>query len=236
MFVNLDADTAKELVIGGVGPIRHGSMFALDYVADTSWRVMWADSSLRSSPLWVNSGMLNGQFVVAGANVWTSGMDTLYGELHAYLPTGVKKGVWRKDSAGIHDFKLVDIDNDGRTNLVFAHVGGYISHFLADYESDTVTAGIDPSPDAPREFQLFQNYPNPFNAMTTIGFAVSGKQKVAIRVYDLLGRLVSTLLGEEVPAGKHSVVWDASRQSSGTYFYRLETASATMMKNMHLVK
>lgn len=236
MFVNLDSDTAMEFVSGAPGPIGHGSMFALDYVSDTTWRVMWADSSLRNSPLWVNAGMLSGRSVVAGANTYEPNADTTRSWLNVYTTSGERIGVWFRDSAGIQQFHLFDIDRDGKTNLIFALVGAYPFRFLVDYETDTVVVGVNDQEAIPERMELFQNFPNPFNPSTRIRFYLSKREKVNLSIYDVLGRVVTTLLNEEKEVGKHEVQWDASRYSSGVYIYRLETASGMLVRKMILEK
>jgi len=78
----------------------------------------------------------------------------------------------------------------------------------------------------PRTYALFQNHPNPFNARTMISYQLAQEGKVTLRVYNLAGQLVRTLLDEKVQAGQHSVIWDGrddsgQEVSSGVYFYRL---------------
>jgi hypothetical protein len=234
MFVNLDVDTTMEFVSGAPGPIGQGSIFALKYQHDTTWSVMWADSSLRNSPLWVNSGWLNGRFVVAGANTWAPA-DSLYSELHAYMPQGYGVGVWHRDSLSIQDFHLLDVDNDGRTNLIFAQIASY-NHRLADYESDTVVVAVDPLSDLPWEFELLQNYPNPFNPSTTIEFELPAAAIVHLHVYDVLGRQVATVAEGVRAAGTHRVTWDAAGLSGGVYFSRMQVGDFTSIKKMVLMK
>jgi hypothetical protein len=83
---------------------------------------------------------------------------------------------------------------------------------------------------------LSQNYPNPFNPATTITFALPKAENVRLVVYDISGRAVATLVNETKQAGIYEVPLDASRFSSGVYFYRLETSSFTGTKKMLLVK
>lgn len=72
------------------------------------------------------------------------------------------------------------------------------------------------------DFALYQNYPNPFNPSTRIKYQISGISQVSLKVYDLLGRKVATLVNEEKPAGTYEVTFDASRFASGVYFYQLK--------------
>jgi photosystem II stability/assembly factor-like uncharacterized protein len=83
---------------------------------------------------------------------------------------------------------------------------------------------------------LEQNYPNPFNPITTIAFTLPSKSFVTLKVYDLLGREVSTLVDEELSAGKYLRQWNASNFSSGVYFYQLQTGSFTETKKLFLLK
>ena len=81
-----------------------------------------------------------------------------------------------------------------------------------------------PGPAAPAQFALERNYPNPFNPSTVIGYRVPVGARVALRVYDLLGREVATLIDAVVPAGAHTAAWIPSGCASGVYFARM-TAS-----------
>jgi len=77
------------------------------------------------------------------------------------------------------------------------------------------------STDLPTHYIMSQNYPNPFNPATTITFALPVKSFVSLKIFDALGREVTTLLNEELLAGTYSKQWDASGLPSGVYFYRL---------------
>ncbi|UCC78990.1 MAG: T9SS type A sorting domain-containing protein [Candidatus Zixiibacteriota bacterium] len=102
---------------------------------------------------------------------------------------------------------------------------------------DSLITGIGDAPSPlPKKFLLLQNYPNPFNATTTVKYALADAGPVRIDIYDLLGRLVETLVDEEKQAGQHQAVWDASGYSSGIYFYRLEAGNFTQTRKMILLK
>ena len=93
----------------------------------------------------------------------------------------------------------------------------------------------------PTEFSVSQNYPNPFNASATISYALPTDGKVTIKIYNILGQKVVTLLDEEKPAGYHTVVWNGtddqgSSVSTGVYFYRVEFGKYTQVKRMALIK
>ena len=99
-----------------------------------------------------------------------------------------------------------------------------------------VSAAMEADGDVPNSFELAQNYPNPFNPSTTITFALPTASNVNLRVYNLLGQEVITLLDGAKEAGFHSIDFDASELASGVYFYRIETDNNVETKKMMLVK
>ncbi len=88
----------------------------------------------------------------------------------------------------------------------------------------------------PTEYGLDQNYPNPFNPSTTISYQLPEKNHVSLKVYDILGNLVSTLVDQDMEAGYYSANWDASRLASGIYIYRVISGSFVSTKKMILMK
>ena len=91
---------------------------------------------------------------------------------------------------------------------------------------NTAVVGVDDNAIIPEEFALYQNYPNPFNPSTNLSFVISQWSVVTLKIYDLLGREVATLVNEEKPAGHYKVTFDASRLASGVYFYQLRATPA----------
>jgi len=103
--------------------------------------------------------------------------------------------------------------------------------------------GEDPSADAlPRQTVLHQNVPNPFNPVTEIRFDLSQGGRVSLLIYDVAGRLVRTLLDQDLSAGRnHSAVWngldDHDRSvASGVYFYRLDAGDKLLTRKMVVMK
>jgi hypothetical protein len=104
------------------------------------------------------------------------------------------------------------------------------------YGSDVVTS-VAPGPLGgviPAEFRLDQNYPNPFNPSTVIGFQLSKSSQLSLIVYNILGERVATLVDGLTPPGEHQVRFDASRFSSGVYFYRL-TADGVLLSTRKMM-
>ncbi len=100
---------------------------------------------------------------------------------------------------------------------------------------------VEVSVNSPVEFSLAQNYPNPFNPGTKINYALKVDSKVTLKVFDVLGQEVVTLLNENIAAGPHNVTFDASKLNSGVYLYKIEAngvdgSSFTSVKKMILTK
>ena len=88
----------------------------------------------------------------------------------------------------------------------------------------------------PSEYQLEQNYPNPFNPTTKIRFSLSNSSIVSLKVYNMLGEEIATLVNQELAVGLHTVSFDASALASGMYFYTLNVGEFSSTKKMMLIK
>lgn len=128
-------------------------------------------------------------------------------------------------SPGFYNYRIKQIDYDG-------------SYKYYDLEG---TVEIS----SPIGFELAQNYPNPFNPSTTINFSIPQKSNVTLKVYDVLGNEVRTLLDEEIEAGYHQIEFDANSHSglsgisglpSGIYFYKLQAGKFSETKKMIMIK
>ncbi len=99
-----------------------------------------------------------------------------------------------------------------------------------------ITSVEEVAGEIPDEIWLGSNYPNPFNPTTTFEYALGTTSPVTVRVFDTLGRLVATLVDGVQQAATYQVTFDASRLSSGVYFYRLETPTRSLVQQMLLLK
>jgi hypothetical protein len=88
----------------------------------------------------------------------------------------------------------------------------------------------------PKVFSLQQNYPNPFNPSTSISFSLPFKSFVSLKVFDVIGRQVATLVFKELPTGNHTEQWNAQGMPSGVYFYRLQAGAFTQTKKLVLLR
>jgi hypothetical protein len=88
----------------------------------------------------------------------------------------------------------------------------------------------------PDEYQLLQNYPNPFNAVTKIDYALPVPGNVTLNIYNTLGKEIFNLVSEEMPAGRHSVKWDASGFAGGMYLCRIQAGNFIKTRKLVLMK
>ena len=108
-------------------------------------------------------------------------------------------------------------------------------NFFKNYKLAVPTTVIDYIQN-PIKFALFQNYPNPFNPCTKISWQSPVSSRQTLKVYDILGNEVTTLVDKEMEAGFHSVDFNASELPSGVYLYRLLSGSFVETKKMLLLR
>lgn len=126
-------------------------------------------------------------------------------------------------------------DIDGNTP-VFAYIGGYLVNVYFDNFNWVPTGVNETSGSIPENYSLEQNYPNPFNPNTIIEYSIPENSFVSLKIYNVLGKEVSTLMNEEKNAGTYEVNFNASALSSGVYFYKLEAGNFVQTRKMILMK
>jgi len=103
--------------------------------------------------------------------------------------------------------------------------------------TDTIMTAIkENKKEHPENFTLYQNYPNPFNPRTTIGYSLKTDSRVLLKIYDINGREIKTLLDERQSAGEHKVSFDAADLPSAIYFYRIQLENRSQVRRMVLIK
>jgi len=128
-----------------------------------------------------------------------------------------------------------DLTFHAPTRTLLASTHGRSSHLI----DLTFLVSVEPAAaETPSGFSLAQNYPNPFNPETAMSFVVpvGTRLAVSLRVYDLLGREIATIVNEELAPGTYTRKWDAARQASGVYFYRLSAPGFDQTKKLVVAK
>jgi hypothetical protein len=132
---------------------------------------------------------------------------------------------------GKYPFTIPMLSNASAT----VYLGGADPSYV-ELPMEGVPLGLSPLADVPFEARLFQNYPNPFNMNSEIRYRVSGFDQVQIAVFDLLGRVVATLVDERKGPGEYTLHFDAGQLASGTYLYRLKAGSSVLTRKMILIR
>jgi len=108
--------------------------------------------------------------------------------------------------------------------------------FIKSFWFQYPLSNIDNIEERPDKFILYNAYPNPFNPFTTIEYSIPERNQIVLKVFDFLGKEIVTLVNEEKPAGKYSVLFDARYLSSGVYFYKIIIGNYSITKKLLLVK
>ena len=131
----------------------------------------------------------------------------------------------------ISDVTEISIQMDGQWN--YYDRSGLDNFSINPFSSDVKPYLIDSHPS---KYKLDQNYPNPFNPTTRIRFSISELSFVKLKVYDIVGNEIETLVNQEKPAGSYEVQFSAVDLPSGVYFYRIQTGGFIDTKKMILLK
>lgn len=170
-------------------------------------------------------GTGNIQTVTSIGSTWYAGRGLI-----VYKSTN-NGGAWtteRTEAAGTQYHMLPS--RTGSPYLYSVRSNGSVSKFGGPF------TGISPVTTVADNYSLSQNYPNPFNPTTNIKFAIPQSGLVTLKIYNMLGKEVSTLVSSNLSAGTYSYDFNASNLASGVYFYKLETANFSEVKKMSLIK
>jgi len=183
-----------------------------------------------------------------GAESWTKLVDTLTGgavdcsftnESTGYLIASSNK-IYKTTDAGLNfNIQIIPFSSEGFSQIKFIdeHTGYVVgTPGLIMKTTSGGTTFINYFGEIPLKFGLDQNFPNPFNPSTSINFQVPKKSLVVLKVFDLTGREIQTLVNESMKMGTYSVNFNAYNLSSGVYFYRLSTDEFVLSRKMTLIK
>ncbi|MCX6149571.1 MAG: YCF48-related protein [Ignavibacteriales bacterium] len=172
-------------------------------------------------------------------------LDSLYGWISGtgrILRTTDGGETWETQVEGYTaSFKQLIMLKKDKTAYVFGDDWNGKTHTLLRADLSNLTEVEAKKETKPKEFLLFNNYPNPFNPTTTISYNLPSDGRVTIKVYDMLGREVKTLVNDYKNAGSYSVVWNSkdiydNEVSSGIYFYNIRFKDQSYSKKMILVR
>jgi len=158
-----------------------------------------------------------------GVNQWS-----LLGEKKVIIKNGEYSFGWNTS--------IVSFDSMDVVTFVFQFRTSQSSETYGVVKVEESTTGVVNQQVIPKNFTLSQNYPNPFNPTTKIQFSLTSRSNVKLVVLNLIGQEVKTLVNEEKGQGNYEVSFDASKFSSGVYFYRLTAGSFTETRKMILIK
>ena len=214
-------------------------------IAELSNNILWANNAYTSNEIFIEGGSAIISYCDIQDTLWPGegniSVDPLFrnpenGDFHL-MSTNCGDNL---DSpcidAGHPSIEDVWLDCEWGLGTSLSDMGAYGG-------GDSTLVGIDDDkePEVPIRFGLSQNYPNPFNALTIIRYSLPSASDVTIRIYDMLGRKVETLVQGERPAGYHQVVWDGKDKdgkmvSTGIYFYELYVDDYRESKAMIMIK
>ena len=155
-----------------------------------------------------------------------------YSEASRQLTIGARQGTYSTMPQN-RTFDVVFVDSSHGTGIDVSSAYDTVVHYDG---SEVITSVDENQHDTPARFTLEQNYPNPVNPSTTIRYELPKASHVMLTVYDVLGREVATLVNDVEEPGYKSVQFDASRLSSGVYFYRLQAGDFAQTMKLVLMK
>ena len=169
--------------------------------------------------------------------IFATSDSLLFAYLASTSTTAYSKGIYATSDLGKTWIQVNDSVFSGASVTAMATTGKYLfaGTQMGGWRipiADAITSVRDERPHVPSQYTLYQNYPNPFNPTTVIAYSLPVSSAVTLKVYDLLGREIKTLVNERQSAGQHSVIFDGSNCSTGVYFYRLQAGTFGQTKKL----
>lgn len=250
--IAVDNSTGSTYVIGTVETANTLQDYVTIKLNNSNGTVVWNksyDGTGHNSDipyaLAISKNTANKHVLVAGVSRNGSTQQSEDIVVTAYSSAGINIKTERYNGSANLDDGAFGIAVDGNDNY---YIAGYMgvntgSSLLPSYDMITmkyfkvdVTGITQTNSSIPGKFSLNQNYPNPFNPSTTISFDIAELSQVSLAIYDISGRLAETVVNEQLIPGSYEVSINASKLSSGIYFYSLRAGSFTETRKMILVK
>ncbi len=152
---------------------------------------------------------------------------------------GIRGGDNEGGRGGYGNNHVENIDDSSPSSTIDVQWGSMNPKFYSNWDyvnRNPVTEVENPTAGVPLVYSLEQNYPNPFNPTTTISYSIPNNSFVTLRVFNILGQEVATVVNAQQQAGRYHVALDASSLASGVYLYRVEAGSFVAVKKMMLLK
>ena len=164
---------------------------------------------------------------VAGGDAYATGLAVWGDDLSTEEVDGLLEGE-------TFSLKLWDSDRNMELDL---ETDAVLTGQGTVYETNGFSAlEVIVQPSVPDAFYLAQNYPNPFNSVTKLSYGLPEASRMSIRIYDISGRMIATLVEGDIPAGCHTVTWEAASIATGVYLVRLEASDFSAVRKVILVK
>jgi hypothetical protein len=211
------------------------------YHISDAWLVTKKITNIASTDIlkfWISGGTGAPNNWVDSVQVWVNFIDSLPGnfttKLGSIVMTGLPYGTWTLYTYSLSGFVGSNLYIGFRYNTDCLNQGFAV--YLDDVFVGNPNAINQIGTGVPAKIALSQNYPNPFNPLTTIKFDIPKSSHVKMVVYNTLGQVVSEVINETKAPGYYEVKLDASKLSSGPYFYRIEAGSFVETKKMVVIK
>ena len=161
---------------------------------------------------------------ITGRNIGNNGTDCT---TVIYNTNGIQQYVLRYDDSANNDAGGISVYVDRLYNIYVLGGKYYINNNILLIKYSPIVKVNPISENIPGDYKLFQNYPNPFNPETVIQYRIAKAGFVSLKIYDVLGRLVETIMNEKKSAGHYTNTWSAVKYPSGIYFYKLAVGDIT---------
>jgi Secretion system C-terminal sorting domain len=224
----------------------HSGTYAAEGIAKTLYTSVVAPFMSVTFPTTVRSATFSGYYKFAPVGGDTLALAAIFAKNSSPIGVGQIRVVASASSytqftipitytsASAPDSAAVAVVIERASGSTTLHAGSMFK--VDDLSLNGVSAVENTANQSPMSYALNQNYPNPFNPTTVIQYQLPASSQVSLKVYDVLGREVATLVDTKQSAGIYSVTFDGNNLASGVYFYRLQAGGFSDMKKLTLLK